>query len=181
MRGAIGVLEIASIAKGVIAADTCLKTAEVEMLLSRAVCPGKYLIVVGGEVSAVKASVEASQKTVEEISDVTILGNIHDDVFTAILGQSSVTYEGSLGIIELFSVPSGILAADICAKAAVVQLVDLQLARGLGGKAVLFITGEIGSVNVAIETIEKQMKSTGLLGATAVIPAPHRDLWKHIW
>ena len=47
MRGAIGVLEIASVAKGVVAADTCIKTAEVELLFCQAVCPGKYLVEIG--------------------------------------------------------------------------------------------------------------------------------------
>lgn len=181
MRGAVGVLEIASVAKGVLAADTCLKTAKIDLLMSQAVCPGKYLVIIGGEVSAVSAAVEASQKIVEEISDVTILGNIHEDVFKAISGQIAGTNEGALGIIELFTVPAGIMSGDICAKAAVVQLVDLQLARGLGGKAVLYLRGEIGSVQVAIENVEKQMGPSGLLGATAVIPAPHQDLWRYIW
>jgi len=181
MSGAVGVLEVAAVAKGVLVADICLKTAKVELLSAQAVCPGKYMIIIGGEVSAVKEAVQASLKAVEEIADSVIMGNIHDQVFAAIAGQTPIKNEGALGIIELYSVPAGIMSADIAVKAAQVHLVDLQLARGMAGKAVLYLRGEIGAVQVAVENVEKQMGSTGLLGSTAVIAAPHQDLWNHIW
>jgi len=40
-------------------ADAMLKAAEVEILLSRTICSGKYMVLVGGDVAAVTASVEA--------------------------------------------------------------------------------------------------------------------------
>lgn len=59
----IGFLELNSIAKGVEAADIILKTAQVELIFARAGCPGKYYILVCGEVAAVKASVDAGIHT----------------------------------------------------------------------------------------------------------------------
>ncbi|MGI6285045.1 BMC domain-containing protein [Neomoorella humiferrea] len=182
MEGAVGVLEIASVARGIMVTDTCLKTANIQLLFAQPVCPGKYLIIIGGEVAAVQAALEAVDlEPTSEIVDKTLLGNIHPDVFAAIAGQTPVNMEGALGVVELFTVPAGILAADLCAKAAVVQLIDLQMARGLGGKAVLYIRGEVGAVSMAIKAVEKQFGQEGLLGATAIIAAPHPELWPKIW
>ena len=56
---AIGIVETSSIAKGFEIADTMLKTANVRMVVNRTICPGKYMVLVGGEVDAVRSSVDA--------------------------------------------------------------------------------------------------------------------------
>ena len=56
---AIGIVETSSIAKGFEIADTMLKTANVRMVVNRTICPGKYMVLVGGEVDAVSSGVEA--------------------------------------------------------------------------------------------------------------------------
>ena len=48
----IGFLELNSIAKGVEAADAMLKAAEVRLITARPSCPGKYHVLVTGEVAA---------------------------------------------------------------------------------------------------------------------------------
>ena len=45
---AIALIELTSIARGVVASDAMAKTAPVKLLQSQTICPGKYLIVVGG-------------------------------------------------------------------------------------------------------------------------------------
>ena len=52
-------MEFISISAGVEAADAMVKTAEVEILSSTVICPGKYIVLVFGDTSAVKSSVEA--------------------------------------------------------------------------------------------------------------------------
>ncbi|HNT98973.1 MAG TPA: BMC domain-containing protein, partial [Elusimicrobiales bacterium] len=54
---AIGGVELSSIAKGLETADAMLKTSDVRILVSRSICPGKYVILVSGEVGAVNAAV----------------------------------------------------------------------------------------------------------------------------
>ncbi len=51
---AIGLIESTSIAKGVEIADTMVKTADVEILVAKSICPGKYIVLVGGDVAAVR-------------------------------------------------------------------------------------------------------------------------------
>ena len=55
---AVGLIELNSIAAGFEVADAMLKAADVKLILSRSICAGKYMVVIGGETGAVQASVE---------------------------------------------------------------------------------------------------------------------------
>ena len=67
MARSIGLVEYRTVSSGITAADTMVKTADIEVLQASAVCPGKYVIIVAGELSAVKASVDAEEATVAEV------------------------------------------------------------------------------------------------------------------
>ena len=56
---AIGIIETSSIAKGFQIADTMLKTANVSLVMNRTICPGKYMVLIGGGVDAVNSSIDA--------------------------------------------------------------------------------------------------------------------------
>ncbi|MBI1798690.1 MAG: BMC domain-containing protein [Candidatus Eisenbacteria bacterium] len=56
MNVAVAALETGSIAQGVVACDAMVKTAEVDLIESCAVSPGKYWILIGGEVAPVRAA-----------------------------------------------------------------------------------------------------------------------------
>ena len=48
----IGIIETSSIAKGFQIADSVLKAANVEMVVNRTICPGKYMVLISGDVDA---------------------------------------------------------------------------------------------------------------------------------
>ena len=50
----------------------------------------------------------------------------------------------------------------------------------MGGKGIVMLTGEIGDITAAVEAGANHAKTQGLLSSTAVIPAPHDDLWKQM-
>ena len=52
-------IEFNSIARGIYAADRMVKTSDVEIVTANSVCPGKYIAIVHGDVSAVEASVQS--------------------------------------------------------------------------------------------------------------------------
>ena len=56
---AIGAIELSSIGIGYQIEDEMLKAASVDVLIARTICSGKYLIVLGGSVSDVEASIAA--------------------------------------------------------------------------------------------------------------------------
>src|SRR3990172_1581449 len=102
---AIGLIELNSIAAGIDVTDAMLKTANVTLVISRTICSGKYMIVVGGEVAAVQASVESGLSRWEgAVIDSVVLPNVHPSVFPAISGSTIFRKTGALGIIESFSV-----------------------------------------------------------------------------
>ena len=55
----VGLVELSSIAAGFEVADTMLKAGDVRLLLSRSICSGKYMVLIGGDTAAVTAAVEA--------------------------------------------------------------------------------------------------------------------------
>ena len=59
MEKTVGIAELTSITYGIAASDAMLKAGQVRMLRSAPMCPGKYLIVIGGDTGEVKAAMEA--------------------------------------------------------------------------------------------------------------------------
>lgn len=55
----IGLIELSSVAAGFQAADTMLKAGNVRLLLSRSICSGKYMVLIGGDTAAVESAVAA--------------------------------------------------------------------------------------------------------------------------
>ena len=177
----IGVVEISNIVKGYVACDGVLKTAAVEMVMAQPVCPGKFVMIFGGTISAVTAACDYVEGVFGEfIIDVQKFGNIEKRVFDGLNGATESTYTGALGIVETFSVAACILAADAALKAANVELCDIRIARGMGGKSFVSVTGSVGAVSAATEAGAMRAQEDGLLVDRDVIAAPHGDLWQYI-
>lgn len=174
---AIGLVEFNSIAKGIEAADTMLKAAQVEALACRTVCPGKFVAMVGGDVAAVESAVQAGiNQGSQAVVDQFVLPNVHEAVFTAITGFTPTADMKALGIIETFSLSSLIVAADIAVKAAEVELLEIRLGLAIGGKAFVTLTGDVGAVKAAVEAGAASAADKGLLVNQIVIPSPSKQL-----
>ena len=177
MNRAIGLVEVKSIPVGIETADAMLKAGEVQLVVANPVCPGKYIIIVTGDVSAVKSAVGAGKATggiflIESI----VIPNIHEEVCPAITGTASYDRVEALGGIESMSALESVLAGDIIAKAAQVDLMEIRIARGLGGKSYVLFTGDTGAVNQALEACKTELGEDGLITSTMVIPNPHPEL-----
>jgi len=176
----IGAVELSSIAVGYQVQDAMLKAANIEILIARTICSGKYLIIVGGMVSDVSAGIrEAVEAPSEAIIDYVEIPNVHESVFPA-LGQS-VTIEqdkvGAVGVIETFSGVSILAAADAAAKAARVQLFRIHVAMALGGKGFCLMTGSVGDCRTGVSAGAAEARKRGLLVAETVISRPSRELF----
>jgi len=112
----------------------------------------------------------------DSVVDSLIIPNIHEQIFPAILGTSAVSKLETLGIIETFSVASGIIAGDVAAKDAEITLIEIRLARGLGGKSFVTLTGFIADVEAAVSAGSKAISESGMLVREVVIPNPRHDL-----
>ena len=181
MFKSIGVIELKSIPKGVEATDAALKSAGVELVSAHPSCPGKYEIVLTGSISNVTASVEYIRDSFSKyIIDSSVMGRIDENVVKALFGTQQEAGRGSLGVIETFSAASAIKGADLAVKTANVALYDLRISRGLGGKGVVLLTGDVSDVTAAVEAGANYARELGLLHSSSVIAAPHAELWKQL-
>jgi microcompartment protein CcmL/EutN len=174
---AIGLLEVQSIACGIDVADAMLKAAPVDFIDTFMATPGKLLVLVHGDPSSVESSVRAGITAAgAERLDSLILPFLDPQVLKAIRLQAEVQEVAAIGVIETSTVASGVLAADAAAKAAAVRLLALHLARGIGGKSVLTMTGALHDVQASIDAGSAAAAAASLLVATRIIANPHPDL-----
>ncbi len=177
----IGLLELSSIAAGFLVADTMLKASSVRILLSRSICSGKYMVLIGGETAAVEAATAAGEEAANGcLIDSLTIANLHPDVITAIGRTRPSQPEGALGILESFNVATMIKAADAVAKTANVELLELRLAMALGGKAFCTMTGDVASVQAGVAAGRAVIAENGVLVNAVVISRPHPDVYREI-
>ncbi len=177
----IGLIELSSVAAGFQVADTMLKAGNVRLLLSRSICSGKYMVLIGGDAAAVTAAVEAGAEAANGcLIDQFVIPNVHPDVFVALGRTQPVQTDGALGVLESFNVATLIEAADAAAKAASITLMELRLAMALGGKAFCTMTGDVGSVQAAVAAGRKVISDAGVLVNAVVISRPHPDVYREL-
>jgi len=175
---ALGLLELESLARGVVVADALVKQAAVRIAIAEPVSPGKYLLVfTGGEAEVAesfKAGVEAGGALV---LDSLHLPHISEAVVEALLSSklAKADADASVGIVELSTVAATLRAADVALKAAHVKLTHFQLAKGIGGKGWFMLSGEQHDVEAALEAAGAAVQAPLLL-ATELIQRPHADL-----
>jgi microcompartment protein CcmL/EutN len=181
MADAVGMIEVSSIAKGHEAQDEMLKAADVELLVARTICSGKYIVIVGGDVAAVHAAVEAGRAVADGVLiDETIIPNVHPAVFPALANCVPLPEESvkALGIVETFSAASIVECADAAAKAAEVALFRIHVAMAIGGKGFFMLTGDVSATRAAVEAGAEVASQHGILVATTVVPNPRRELFR---
>jgi microcompartment protein CcmL/EutN len=177
MRRALGLVEYKSIARGLAACDSMLKAGNVDLITATVLCPGKFVTLVAGNVGAVTAAVKKGMEFDPPfaIADL-VLPQVHPSVFPALTATTAYEPQGSVGVIETMDAASGIIAGDTAAKTGNINLLEIRLARGMGGKAFVLLCGELASVEAAVKSTEVKLKDEGVLVATTVIASPHPQL-----
>ena len=176
---AIGVVETLSIPMGIFAGDQMLKTAQVDLVTAQTACPGKYIVVVSGEVAAVKSSVAAGCESAgASLVDSLLIPNVDERVIAAMSGACPIDSVQAVGIIETFSLASSIHAADTAVKAADVELIEVRLGRGMGGKSFVVLTGEVAAVRAAVEAGIHTPNAEGMTVSSVVIPNPRPEIFE---
>lgn len=176
-KNCLGLIELTSIAAGFLVSDAMLKAAEVELVLSRSICSGKYMVMVAGQVASVYAAVQAGvEDGGHSVIDSFVIPNLHESIYPALSGSTTPKKLEALGILESFTVASLIEGADAAAKAAAVELLEIRLAMALGGKAFVTLTGSVSAVQSAIEAGAEVISRKGVLVNRVVIPNPRPEL-----
>lgn len=181
MAEAVGMVEVSSIAMGYELQDTMLKASNVELLVARTICSGKYIVIVGGDVAAVESSVKAGAESAREgLIDRILIPNVHPNVFPAITGAVELRPEerGALGIIETFSAATAVMSADAAVKTGAVTLFRIHIAMAIGGKGFVLVTGDVAAVQAAVAAGAAIASEQGLLVNRVVIPGPRMELFR---
>lgn len=176
---AIGFLELNSIAKGILAADMMIKASEIKLISARPSCPGKYQILISGEVSAVESAMRAGEEAAKaNVVDSLVIPRIHPQVIEAVNMSTMPEKLRTLGVMEFFSVTGAITAADAAVKAANVTLIEIRLGTGIGGKSFVTMTGDVSAVEESVRAGVKTAEVSGNLIDQVVIAHPDRELYR---
>ena len=169
----LGVLELNSIAVGLQTLDGMIKAAPIRIIDAKTICPGKFVVIVSGEVAAVDAALSRGKEigggyVVDEL----FIPNLHTQVIPAITGAVECEIWDAVAVIESFSVVASISAADVAAKTASVLVSEVRLATGMGGKSYIKIIGNIHEVEAAVHAAVEVISGKGLLCKEVIIPNP---------
>jgi microcompartment protein CcmL/EutN len=181
LNPALALVEFSSIAAGIESADAMVKKAPIKLIRSGTVQPGKYLVLIGGEVADVEESLAAGKLVGGgNVVDTVYLPQVHVDVVKALAGGRVPDREDAVGIIETTTVAAAIHAADAGVKGALVRLLEVRLADGLGGKGITLFSGLIADVEAAVEIGVGVLERGNLLVRQVVIPQMHPAMWENI-
>jgi microcompartment protein CcmL/EutN len=178
---ALGVLEVATIARGVVVADAALKRAPAVLLSSRAVSGGKHLVMLEGGVAEVDEAMFAGKLAAGDLLLDRITLAAADSQVWPMLGAPVTPLDWNadreaeaVAIIETRTVCGAIAAADAACKVADVTVRDARFAVDLAGKAYFTLTGTLGAIEAAANAA-RDAAGDRLVGGE-VIAQPSPDL-----
>lgn len=185
---ALALLEFESVAQGMVAGDAMVKKATVKLIHAGTVQPGRYLVLLGGEVAEVEESLKAGKASAgDSLADTVWLPGVHPTVLKVIHSahrpppyQNIPAETEAIGIIETRTAPSAIQAADIAIKGAQINLISIRLADGLGGKGLVLLSGKVSDVEAARDLVQAGLDGILLLQAV-VISQLHAEMLTQIF
>jgi microcompartment protein CcmL/EutN len=179
----IAVIELAGIYKGYEVLDHILKSASIEHVLSRTICPGKYFIIVKGQTGDVENCVlQAREKGAQAIVDIAVIPRVDERIFAALSGTGDLQkkFPETLAVIETFSVVSAINAADAAIKEAQVELIRIHPGMATGGRGLVYLTGAVDDLKSGVDAAVDRIGGEGMLAGYSILTNPHPDLIKEI-
>jgi microcompartment protein CcmL/EutN len=178
---ALALIDFDSIAAGIEAADAMVKRARIDVIRAGTVQPGRYLVLLGGQVGDVEESLAAGRAVGgTSILDWVFLPHVHPEVVSAIAGGRVPGPHDALGVVETTTIAAVIAAADAGIKGADVRLVEVRLADGLGGKGVVLFSGLVADVETAVEIGVGALERPDQLVRSVVIPKLHPSMWENV-
>ena len=181
MQPAILLLEFDSIAVGIRAGDAMAKRSPLRTLHAGTVHPGRYLVLAGGEVADLEEALDAARETGgASLRDEMFLPDVAPAVVAALTGERRSRHESALGVFETTTVPAVIRASDRAVKGALIDILEIRLADGLGGKGYALYGGEVADVEAAIGLAEESLDRADLLVARVVIPQLHGEMAENL-
>ena len=173
MNKSIGAIEFKSIAKGIEVSNEMIKKSSVDVLYLKSICPGKFLIIVGGETSYINECVDYGIKLGEGyIVDNFVINAISQEILDGFKNK----YQKLDSIV---SIGAGIKMLDKTLKSGDLVLVKLQLSFAIGGKLVYIVAGDLSSLEYALKESENVVREKEVIYKT-VMPSVDSQIIKSL-
>jgi len=176
---AIAVVEVDSIAVGILTGDAMVKASPLGSIYTGTVHPGRYVIVVSGDTASVEVAVDTGTSVAgDSLVDLVFLPDVHQLVVDAIISEADLAdcRGDALGVVETVTIAAVIDAADAGVKAATVDVPAVRLADGLGGKGYVLFSGDLAEVEAAVDAAVSRGKRTDAELRHVIIAQLHDEI-----
>jgi len=180
---AIALLELCSVARGIEVADAILWESRIELVFATPVQPGRYVMLFTGGVQDLRSAVRRGAELAgADLVDQLLIPQVHPQVEHALRRRDGVVQGtvDAIGVVETNTVASAVQAADVALKKATVDLLELRIANGLGGKSFVTMTGEVSDVRSSVAASAADAEARGHLARQVVIARPHPSLTRFL-
>lgn len=173
----LGVQEFGDTATGALALDAAVKVAPVQVIDARVINPGKFVIIITGDVASVELALDAARGVAgENLVDELFLASVEPAVVTALSGGAIVPDWDAMGVLETATITTGIAVADLAVKRADVRIAEIRIDDAMGGRASVRLIGAVGEVEAGLEVGRTYAGARDALVRSVIIPNPHEDL-----
>lgn len=173
MTKSIGGIEFRSLSKGIEVSDLMVKKSYVTILMSKPICPGKFLVIISGDSEEVYEAINTGRNSGDSfISDTFLINGVDERIIGFLKGkrEKPKTIE-ALGTFETTNVSMGLVALDKTLKFSNVDILKINMAFGIGGKLLFVISGSVSDVEEGIKEAVKAIDSKKL-NHYSIIPSP---------
>ena len=80
--------------------------------------------------------------------------------------------DASLAVVETGTVAAAIVACDAACKETSVRVLEMRLAKGIGGKGVFTLAGELWDLQASVEAATRAVEERRCLVAVEIVPRP---------
>ncbi|NFU93568.1 BMC domain-containing protein [Clostridium sporogenes] len=173
MNKSIGGIEFRSLSKGIEICDLMVKKSYVNILMSKPICPGKFLVIISGDSEEVYEAINVGKNTGEKfIIDTFIIHGVDNRIIEFLKGKREKTkFVESIGTIETTNVSSGIVALNKALKFSNIDILKINMAFGIGGKLLFIVSGSVSDLDEGIKEGIKVIDRKRLVDYS-IIPSP---------
>ncbi|MBK7583175.1 MAG: BMC domain-containing protein [Myxococcales bacterium] len=171
---ALALIELGDIPTGLLALDAIAKEAPVVLIGAGTLHHGHFLIAFAGAVAAVEMSFERAQARAQDsFVDAILLPDAELRIVPAFhQGIRRFPAPGdALGMLEARSCTTLVSAVDAALKNTHVELVELRVAEGIGGKAIASLWGKQHDVEAAVEQAKERLARGRSEGCSTIVIA----------
>lgn len=146
----IGLFEFTSISDGFLMTDYILKGSNVRLLKNEIMCPGKYVLLIEGDLRAVTNSINiAKEKKMYSMKKSEIIAKISSKVIEGINKKIEGNKFDAVGVLETKNYVTALVLADLMFKNSKIEINRILDRYGIFGKGIVIYSGSTSEVNNA--------------------------------